>query len=239
MDFGALFRAGALTALILLFAGACSGASSPAFLGTELNPEQAPEFTLIDHTGESVSLLDFRGEVVLLTFLYTNCPDVCPLVTANLQQAHMLLAPEEVDRVNFLTISVDPRGDNMEQVREYTRYMGMEGRWRYLIGAEEELSPIWSQYWLAPVVTEVDSDPGKNTDGDAVYRYGPHEHPEGYQHTLDEKTVDASDSGYLVGHTAPIFLIDASGVRRVLFNNLFLDPADVVNDLRILMEEAS
>ena len=239
MDFGALFRAGALTALILLFAGACSGASSPAFLGTELNPEQAPEFTLIDHTGGSVSLLDFRGEVVLLTFLYTNCPDVCPLVTANLQQAHMMLAPEEVDRVNFLTISVDPLGDTMERVREYTRYMGMEGRWQYLIGAEEELSPIWSQYWLAPVVTEVDSDPGKNTDGDTVYRYGPHEHPDGYEHALDEETLTSSDSGYLVGHTAPIFLIDASGVRRVLFNNLFLDPGDVVNDLRILMEEAS
>ena len=237
MNFGALLRAVALTALVFLFAGACSGASSPAFLGTELNPEQAPEFTLIDHTGESVSLLDFRGEVVLLTFLYTNCPDVCPLVTANLQQAHMMLTTEEVDRVNFLTISVDPRGDTLEQVREYTRYMGMEGRWRYLIGAKEELSPIWSEYWLAPVVTEIDPDADK--EAGIAYRYGPHEHPEGYQHTLDEKTVDASDSGYLVGHTAPIFLIDASGVRRVLFNNLFLDPADVVNDLRILMEEAS
>ena len=237
MDFGALLRAGALTALIFLFAGACSGASSPAFLGTELNPEQAPEFTLIDHTGGSVSLLDFRGEVVLLTFLYTNCPDVCPLVTANLQQAHMMLAPEEVDRVNFLTISVDPRGDTMEQVREYTRYMGMEGRWRYLIGAEEELIPIWSQYWLAPVVTDV--DPDADTEAGIAYRYGPHEHQEGHEHALDEETLTSSDSGYLVGHTAPIFLIDASGVRRVLFNNLFLDPADVVNDLRILMEEAS
>ncbi len=239
MKFGAAIRAVSAPALVFLFLGACSGAPSDEFHGTELNPEQAPEFTLIDHTGESVSLLDFRGEVVLLTFLYTNCPDVCPLVTANLQQAHMLLAPGEVDRVNFLTISVDPLGDTMERVREYTRYMGMEGRWRYLIGSEEELSPIWSQYWLAPVVTEVDSDPGKNTDGDAVYRYGPHEHPEGYEHALDEETLTSSDSGYLVGHTAPIFLIDASGVRRVLFNNLFLDPGDVVNDLRILMEEPS
>ena len=237
MKFGALIRAGALTALILLLTGACSGAASPEFQGRELNPEPAPEFTLTDHTGQVVSLTDFRGEVVLLTFLYTNCPDVCPLVTANLQQAHMMLAPEELDRVNFLTISVDPTGDTMEQVREYTRYMGMEGRWRYLIGAEDELSPIWGQYWLAPVVTEV--DPDVDSEAGITYRYGPHEHPEGYQHALDEKTLTSSDSGYLVGHTAPIFLIDASGVRRVLFNNLFLDPGDLVNDLRILMEEAS
>ncbi len=237
MNVGAAVRAGALTALTFLFAGSCSGASGPEFHGTELNPDPAPEFTLIDHNGESVSLLDFRGEVVLLTFLYTNCPDVCPLVTANLQQAHMMLGPEEAGRVNFLTISVDPRGDSMQRVREYTRYMGMEGRWHYLIGAEEDLSPIWSQYWLAPVVTDVDSDARK--DADIVYRYGPHDHPEGYDHSLDQDTLEASDSGYLVGHTAPIFLIDASGARRVLFNNLFLDPGDVVNDLRILMEEAS
>ena len=237
MIFGALIRAGALAVLIFLFTGACAGASSPEFLGTELNPEPAPKFTLIDHSGESVSLADFQGEVVLLTFLYTNCPDVCPLVTANLQQAHMMLAPEEVDRVNFLTISVDPRGDTMDQVREYTRYMGMEGRWRYLIGSEQELSPIWRQYWLAPVVTEV--DPDADAEAGITYRYGPHEHPEGYEHALDEETLTSSDSGYLVGHTAPIFLIDTSGVRRVLFNNLFLDPGDVVNDLRILMEEAS
>ena len=237
MDLGAVTRAGALAALIFLFAGACFGGSDPEFRGTTLNPDPAPEFTLTDHNGQLVSLTDYRGEVVLLTFLYTNCPDVCPLVTANLRRAHTMLAPDETDRINFLTVSVDPTGDTMERVREYTQYMGMEGRWRYLVGSEEELIPIWKGYWLAPVVTEV--GPEADKEAGVVYRYGPHDHPEGYEHALDQNALETSDSGYLIGHTAPIFLIDASGARRVLFNDLFLDPGDVVNDLRILMEEAA
>ena len=50
-----------------------------------MTPVAAPAFTLDDQFGKRVSLADYRGKAVLLTFLYVECPDVCPLITAALR----------------------------------------------------------------------------------------------------------------------------------------------------------
>jgi len=66
---------------------------SGGFAGGELSPPQpTPDFTLTDQSGRKVSMSDQRGKLVLVTFLYTNCPDVCPLITQNLNQALQMLA---------------------------------------------------------------------------------------------------------------------------------------------------
>ena len=50
-------------------------------------PYQAPDFTLRDSLGHTVSLSDYRGKAVLLTFIYDHCPDVCPLIVSSLHNA--------------------------------------------------------------------------------------------------------------------------------------------------------
>ena len=84
---------------------------SGRFAGGELDPPQpTPDFTLTDQSGQKVSMADQRGKLVLLTFLYTNCPDVCPLITQNLNQALQMLGAKR-DDVRVLAVSVDPEGD--------------------------------------------------------------------------------------------------------------------------------
>ena len=78
-------------------------------MGTELTAkEPAPEFTLLDQFGEETSLREERGKVVALTFLYTNCPDICPLTAHSLGKAHEALG-EDAARISIIAISVDPK----------------------------------------------------------------------------------------------------------------------------------
>ena len=82
------------------------------------SPQPARNFTLTAHTGEEVSLNDFRGKVVALFFGYTNCPDVCPTTLAELKQAHGALA-DLGDELQVLMVSVDPERDTVEKMAAY------------------------------------------------------------------------------------------------------------------------
>lgn len=75
------------------------------------NPVIVPNFTLTDQNGERVSLYDMRGEVVLLAWGYTSCPDVCPITLAILSQARAALPERMRDEVQVVFISVDPERD--------------------------------------------------------------------------------------------------------------------------------
>ncbi len=77
---------GTLAGLIVALAVVWPRGQSPA-VSSGFQPYPAPDFTLVSHTGDSVSRSDFEGEAVALFFGYTNCPDVCPLTLAKLAEA--------------------------------------------------------------------------------------------------------------------------------------------------------
>jgi hypothetical protein len=79
------------------------------------NPRLAPNFALRDQDGQTVELSRLRGKAVLLTFLYTHCPDACPLTAVRLNRALAALGPERT-RVRVLAVSVDPHGDTRQAV---------------------------------------------------------------------------------------------------------------------------
>ena len=140
----------ALTAAALLAAGA-SAAAPPAFNGGRIeNPSQLPGFTLHDQTGRKISLEGQRGKLVLLTFLYTHCKDVCPLTAQNLSAAVRLLGRKAND-VRVLAVSVDPRGDTPKSVRHFIRSHRLAPEFHYLIGSQAQLEPIWHVYGVTPV----------------------------------------------------------------------------------------
>ena len=98
-----------------LLAAFLVGCASPEpFIGTELTSgDAAAPFELRNQLGDRVTLSDHAGKVVLLTFLYTNCPDVCPITTRLLRDAHELLG-DDADDVSIVAISVDPERDSVE-----------------------------------------------------------------------------------------------------------------------------
>ena len=224
------FGTGLVPALFLLVVAACSGGAT--FQGTVLERDPAPEFRLTDQFGDTVDLSEMAGKVVVLAFLYTSCPDVCPIVTSNLHRTHLLLA-DLAGEVQFLAISVDPQRDSVERAHRYSQEMDMLERWRFLVGSEEKLAPIWRAYWLDPVVGE------KASHDDSVEDEGGHLEGTGavVERSGDGLASSEEEGDYLVSHSASVFLIDREGYRRVLFTNLSLYSEALASDIRLLVDE--
>jgi protein SCO1/2 len=115
-------------------------------------PVQASDFTLRDSNGRSVTLSQYRGKAVLLTFIYDHCPDVCPLIVSNLHNALAQLGPQ-ASRAQVVAVSVDPQGDTPATVAPFLAAHEMTGRMEYLIGSEGQLAPVWKAYGVGVQAT--------------------------------------------------------------------------------------
>jgi protein SCO1 len=112
-------------------------------------PKPAPAISLRNYLGQPVNIADYRGKAVLVTFLYTNCPDICPLIAANLGIAENLMSPAERAKVQLIAVSVDPRGDTPKAVAAFLASHGLTGRMQYLIGSRSELSSVWEAWGVS------------------------------------------------------------------------------------------
>jgi len=106
----------------------------------------APALALHNYLGQPVNIDSYRGKAVLVTFLYTNCPDVCPLIASNLRVALNAMGPATASKVQVIAVSVDPRNDTPKAVAKFLARHGMTGRMQYLIGSGKELARAW-QAW--------------------------------------------------------------------------------------------
>ena len=126
--------------------GAQQTAAGSGYYGTLALPaEQAPPIHLRNYLGRPVTLSEYRGKAVLVTFLYANCPTVCPLITSNLRVALNMLGRRDSE-VQVIAVSVDPRGDTPANVARFVSEHGMTGRMQYLIGSAAELAPTWAAW---------------------------------------------------------------------------------------------
>jgi protein SCO1 len=108
----------ALAAAVCL-GGLVACGQQPPFVGIDITgADYARGFELTDHHGQTRTLADFRGKVVVVFFGFTQCPDVCPTSLAEMAQAKALLG-DQGDRFQGLFISVDPERDTPEVMREY------------------------------------------------------------------------------------------------------------------------
>jgi protein SCO1/2 len=106
----------------------------------------APPLQLHNYLGQPVNIASYRGRAVLVTFLYTNCPDVCPLITASLHATLELMGPAKSSRVQIIAVSVDPRGDTSKAVAAFLARHKMTGRMQYLTGSAHELARVWKAW---------------------------------------------------------------------------------------------
>jgi protein SCO1 len=113
--------------------------------GTDLGGTPAPDFRLTDQFGKSISLSQFRGKPVVLTFLYTHCPDLCPLTAEKLHTVVESLGTD-AQRVAILAVSTDPKGDTTASAQSFSQAHHMLNSWHFLLGTHDELTPIWAAY---------------------------------------------------------------------------------------------
>lgn len=110
-------------------------------------PKPLSDFTLTDQNDNEVSLSDFRGKYVLLTFGYTHCPDFCPLTLSEFRGIQMDLA-DLAEEVVFLFISVDGTRDTPAVIQQYFEIRNLRTGFVGLTGDEELVQEIGSDYGL-------------------------------------------------------------------------------------------
>jgi protein SCO1 len=108
---------------------------------TLVNPGPAPPLALRDSLGHPINISSYHGKAVLVTFIYTHCPDVCPTIVANLHNALGLLGAR-ASKVQIIGVSVDPKGDTPKAVAGFLAKHAMTGRMEYLVGTRAALTPV-------------------------------------------------------------------------------------------------
>jgi len=123
-----------------------------SYQGTELSGE-APDFQLRDQSGVLISLSDFRGKVVILTFMDSTCKDTCPLTAAQFRQTYRQLDQNEANQVVFIGVNVNSEANQVADVAEITKTWHLEEipSWHFLTGNREELVAVWKAYGVAAV----------------------------------------------------------------------------------------
>ena len=136
---------GLATAAAWLGSGLVQSRAAPAEHLPGIGP--APEFTLTTQAGKRLSLSDFRGKVVAVTFIYASCADTCPLLTAKMVGLQNRLAAAFGPRAFFLSITVDPQRDTPEVLRRYAVAHGANlVGWAFLTGTPSEIREVARRY---------------------------------------------------------------------------------------------
>ena len=181
----------------------------PPLVGAVVTPPiEAFDFSLPDQRGRMVTFSEFRGKAVALTFIYTHCPDVCPLIADHMGQAYRQLGGV-AQGVALVAVSTDPNGDTPEAIRQFLKVHRVEGILTYLHGSFAQLRPVWAHYFVGSDAREVNPKTGAGSTP------GPTQ----------------------VGHTAIVYVIDPQGQIRDFLPGNF-DPNDLVTNLRLLAPAA-
>ena len=160
----ALAAAGLALVLPRSRAGSVAGPNAALADTTVLPGTAAPGFTLTDQNGQTRSLRDFPGRVVVLAFIDSRCTDVCPLVAQSLREMQDGLGRRGAG-VQLLAVDANPDATAVADARQWTQEHEMNGRWLFLTGPVAQLQTIWSAYHVG---VEVEAD-GQVVHTDAVY----------------------------------------------------------------------
>lgn len=106
----------------------------------------APGFSLVDQNGETFTFKELRGQVAVVTFIFTSCSDSCPLLTAKLVAVHGMLGSDAPD-VKFVVITVDPMNDTPPVLKKYAKlYSAPEKEFTFLTGDFDQIQQVVRNY---------------------------------------------------------------------------------------------
>jgi protein SCO1/2 len=195
-------------------------------------PSPAPDFTLTDQHGSAFRLSSVRGQVVVLTFIYTHCTDVCPFVSLKLKQARRLLG-KDAEQVVLVAVTTDPSRDTLSVIASYSKEVGLFDAWHFLTGPEADVRAVWDSFKVgveiakvAPSATEAPGQPES-------------EHAQGLRPgdlRLASRIIEQFGGGYEVTHTVPFWIIDRKGNFRAILDT-DATPQDIAGDAWILVGE--
>ncbi len=172
-------------------------------------PKKAPEIKgVITDEGKPFNMSDLKGKVILITYGYTQCPHVCPTITAFLKQVETSLDKKGLKgKYQIVFITVDPEDDTVKRLREYKREKGFDN-WIFLTGSKENLKKIWNDYNVYV----------KDKGIMEMKHNG---------HTMKHRMID---------HSAKLTIIDRKGYIVEEFKSMYLPVDDIVKDVSFLIK---
>lgn len=122
-------------------------------------PQMMPigAFTLTDQHGREVGSRDLRGKVWVADFIFTSCPDICPVLSTQMANLHRRVDDEGV---RFVSVTVDPERDTPEVLRDYASRYRADARWRFLTGPPDEVRAAIEGSFRLPVGTRTPMEGG-------------------------------------------------------------------------------
>ncbi len=147
----ALIAAGAALFLVLGIAAILSESPATATETGESDRDRGgsvwganyfPNVPLTTHDGRTVRFFDdmIKDKVVAINFIYTTCPDACPMETARLLEVHELLGDRMGDDVFFYSITIDPEHDTQPVLKQFVEDWNLGAGWTFLTGKEEDIT---------------------------------------------------------------------------------------------------
>lgn len=143
-----------LTAAFLIPAAVVQAGEGPDDRALSSNPSlsvigKAPAFTLLDTSGKTVQLADYHGQVLLLAFVFTSCPGVCPMISRQmallqgaLKQGHLFGS-----QASMVSVTVDPETDTAPVLEKYARSYGADpSGWKFLREAPQKIKVTLKAY---------------------------------------------------------------------------------------------
>jgi protein SCO1/2 len=107
-----------------------------------LNPQR--DFSLHDQDGKIFHLKDHRGQIILLFFGYTSCPDVCPITLAKLARVYALMGRPMRKKVLTVFVTIDPQRDTPQKLKAYLQYFNINAMG--LTGTKQEIDAVADSY---------------------------------------------------------------------------------------------
>ena len=253
----------ALMAAMCLVLGALGGVlaanlKQPPPAAARFIPPAAPgyDFSLRDETGQRRTLADARGRVIVMTFVYSTCRDLCPAEGNDISTALHALPGGKV--VAYI-VSVDPVGDTLTRANRWLGRRGLTGGFgHYLVGTRAELAPVWRHYAIAPInasraeaqaaAKQADAYvamAAKNPRAFRKFSYQAPPQPSTTPGGADDPYPDPGDlqyrgrarhiAGWDFEHSAYVLLIDQKGEQRLGIPFESLTPETLERDIRVLL----
>ena len=190
------------------------------FYGQDLpldDPEyDLDDFSLMNFDGNMTNLSDYEGQVLIVSFVYSRCPDVCPIVSANLRWVAEQLPDDYGTNFSIIAITVDPWWDTSSVLADYAMRQAID--WPHLTGEVEAMQPIWESFHVG-LQTYLNTSATEENSAEENQTSGRH-HPD-----------------YLVDHSTATIIIDKNHQQRVRWNDMDWEPTLFIEDLQFLMDE--
>ena len=184
--------------------------------GEEIDYVRVNDFTLTSSEGESWTYSEEAVNTTLaIAFLFTNCIDICPIVTYNMDWVRSQLSEDELNKTTFLTITVDPWRDNVSVLHEWKT--GTNSEWIHLTSMSNDsespsmkaLQDVWVNFGVGLTIEE----------------------------TANNSSARHHPDDYTVNHETGTILVDRFGYQRVWWGDndwildLFLEDLRYLNTL--------